>query len=268
MEYILQVGSQGMKWHHWLGNILNDHSKLLLKKAGIAPGMTIIEYGAGQGEMTLWLAEQVGPAGQVWAVDKYQEQLAIIEQRAKEAGIPNITTLCADIEELPVSLPPAHMVYGRLILIHTAEPSRVLQRTYQQLLPGGCYVFDESKPGELSLYPETPFYRPLQEKLHYIFSNLASHISADVAEHIYSLMAEQGFEIEYGCIFYPLLSLDQFKPFTQCALSSFIGRMQTFSTHSKEIINQIIHELLLLPPDRLFHAAVSKQYHVVGRKRA
>ena len=59
----------------------------------LRPGMQIAEIGAGTGYFSLPLAQAVGPAGKVWALDLQPEMLEILQAKLRQPGAPeNIVT--------------------------------------------------------------------------------------------------------------------------------------------------------------------------------
>ncbi len=84
------------------------------RRALVQAGWRRLEVGAGRGSMAVWLAEQVGPAGQVVATDvdtRYLDRL----------DLPNLEVVRHDILEDPLgALQPGSfdLVCSRLMLFH------------------------------------------------------------------------------------------------------------------------------------------------------
>ncbi len=70
---------------------------MLLRAAGIAPGMRVLDLGTGLGHVALQVAELVGPDGSVLGVDQDETLLQIAEQRARAAGAGNVNFRRADV---------------------------------------------------------------------------------------------------------------------------------------------------------------------------
>lgn len=59
----------------------------------VRPGMTVLDVGCGIGHFTLGMARLVGPSGRVIAADLQERALAVVERRARRAGLADrITT--------------------------------------------------------------------------------------------------------------------------------------------------------------------------------
>src|SRR5687767_13847794 len=67
----------------------------LIAALGIEPGMTVGEIGAGSGELTVLMAQHVGPAGRVYSTEINDQRLSEIRKAVAAAGLQNVTVLAA-----------------------------------------------------------------------------------------------------------------------------------------------------------------------------
>lgn len=107
-----------------------------LAATGLRQGWRCLEVGAGRGSIASWLAEQVGPRGQVTAVDVDTTLLAGVRKA-------NLNTICGDM--LDVKLPEGHfdLIHTRCVLMHIAQRRRALERLVSWLRPGGWLLAEE-----------------------------------------------------------------------------------------------------------------------------
>ena len=68
-EYVLATGDAAANRLRILHNVYGPGARALLIRAGIRPGMKVVDLGCGVGMTTQLLAELVGPTGQVIGVD-------------------------------------------------------------------------------------------------------------------------------------------------------------------------------------------------------
>jgi ubiquinone/menaquinone biosynthesis C-methylase UbiE len=124
------------------GSIINPSTERFLRRAGIAPGMRVLDLGCGVGEVSLLIAGIVGPGGRVTGVDMDPVALEIARTRAGEAGLAQVA-----FEEANLSTyEPAQKfdaVMGRHILIHTPEPMGLIHKAASAVRPGGIVAFQE-----------------------------------------------------------------------------------------------------------------------------
>src|SRR5215470_15108641 len=92
-----------------------------LRDAGIVSGMRVLDIGCGVGDVTLLVAQLVGPAGRVVSVDLDQVSIDTARSRALAVGLENTTFRRANILSL-TDAEPFDAVVGRLVLEFLPEP--------------------------------------------------------------------------------------------------------------------------------------------------
>jgi SAM-dependent methyltransferase len=125
-----------------------------LAATGVGAGWRCLEVGAGQGSIARWLSRQVGPSGEVVALDLDTSLLAGLAE-------PNVEVLCGDV--LDIELPEASfdLIHTRLVLMHVPERARAIERMVSLLRPGGWLAVEEldwmailldSNPNRIALF--------------------------------------------------------------------------------------------------------------------
>lgn len=143
--YALGTGELGAKGLALQQKYMAEATYKLLHEAGLTSGMVVCDMGCGSGEMTLYLAKQVGPAGHVYAVDVSEEQLEIVRKKVKESGLENVTCLRADVQDAAqLTMTNVDFVYSRLILMHLSDSQVALNNMYQLLKPSGVMTLQET----------------------------------------------------------------------------------------------------------------------------
>jgi len=120
----------------------------VLDIAGVHPGMTVGEVGAGNGYFTLKLARRIGPPGKVYANDIIADALAELRDRAREQGLPNIETILGT--ELDPRLPAGSLdiVFLVRVLHDLSRPVDVLEKIAASLKPGAKVIVVEVEGGK------------------------------------------------------------------------------------------------------------------------
>lgn len=110
-------------------------AETVLRIAGIAPGMSVADIGAGAGYYTMRLAEAVGPTGMVIATDIIPDYLNRLRGRVKEQGFRNVAFLLGDADN--PRLPPASTQVALLVHMYheIAEPYAFLWHLHDGLKP-------------------------------------------------------------------------------------------------------------------------------------
>jgi len=111
-----------------------------LERLGLAEGWSCVDIGAGGGDVSVALAQVVGRTGRVYAVDVDPRRRDEIAKLA--AAHAQVLALSQAGEEL--TLPePVDLAFCRFLLMHVAEPLRVLRRMGAAVRPGGWVVAQE-----------------------------------------------------------------------------------------------------------------------------
>src|SRR5215475_14992459 len=86
-----------------------------LRDAGISSGMRVLDIGCGMGDVTMIVAQLVGPGGYVTSIDLDQASIETAQRRATAFGFENTSFHCADIAEY-MPRDPLDAIIGRLVL--------------------------------------------------------------------------------------------------------------------------------------------------------
>jgi ubiquinone/menaquinone biosynthesis C-methylase UbiE len=121
---------------------LNPLTQDFFVRAGICPGMRLLDLGCGVGEVSLVAARLVGPGGSVTGIDIDDSALEIARERARAEGLNQAAFQHSDLLSF-TSAAPFDAVVGRLILIHTPDPAAVIRHAVSLLSPGGILAFQE-----------------------------------------------------------------------------------------------------------------------------
>lgn len=95
----------------------------------------VLDIGAGQGQLSLWLAQQ---GHQVTLTDISAEMLAFATERAEQLGCQaQIRTQVAGLQEVVETMPAAPVVLCHAVLEWLAEPQAAIQQLFALTKPGG-----------------------------------------------------------------------------------------------------------------------------------
>jgi ubiquinone/menaquinone biosynthesis C-methylase UbiE len=162
--YVLQVGEKGKERLTILNELFQSSSCSLLLEAGLSPGKKILEVGCGTGCMTNWMAEKIGPKGQIYAVDISAAQLDIARESAKKQKLENITFIENSIFDLK-DLPQFDLIYSKFTLMHLSEPYKALEMMLRFLKPGGYIVCEEASNAITYCYPPSSTFQKSRQLL-------------------------------------------------------------------------------------------------------
>ncbi len=113
------------------------------RRAGFTVGQTLLDVGCGPGYAAMDLAEIVGPAGRIVAMDRSRRFLDSLEAAATTRGMRNIDTHELDLDEDPLPDVRADGAWSRWIYAFVRRPQELLARVQASLRPGGMVVMHE-----------------------------------------------------------------------------------------------------------------------------
>lgn len=143
------------------GAMLEGLTADLLNRAGLAPGMRVLDVGCGVGDVSLLAARIVGEKGSVLGVDRSAASLEIArgrsERRAERCKTANIWFAEADLNTFePYGNFDA--IIGRFVLLYAPERASMLRRLGQSLRPRGLVAMQEYDISSLAEAPESPLF--------------------------------------------------------------------------------------------------------------
>ena len=124
----------GNEWSTETARDKRGEAEEIMKAAGLEPGMTVADIGAGEGYYTVRLAEKVGAAGRVLAQDIDEEAIDRLAERVNRESLDNVSIKLGapDDPRLPENS------FDRIFLVHmyheVREPYAFLARLRPALL--------------------------------------------------------------------------------------------------------------------------------------
>ena len=147
-EYKGRRIAQTMSFHGapWLIRAERDREenpKLLIEALQVKEGQTIADIGCGNGFYTLQLARLVGSNGRVLGVDIQPEMLALLDERASEAGINNIEPILGAPADPKLPAGEVDLVLLVDVYHEFSYPERMLAALRASLKPTGRVALAE-----------------------------------------------------------------------------------------------------------------------------
>lgn len=161
----------------------------VLAKAGLQPGMRVLDVGCGVGDVTMEAARLVGPDGAVVGVDRSEVAIATARERAAAAGLTSATFQRSDLLE-PAAEGAFDAVIGRFILMHVPDPAQALAALAARLPSGGVVAFIEMDLSSTQVVPPSPLF---SEALGWIMETYRRDgVEPDMGSRLYSLFDSVG----------------------------------------------------------------------------
>ncbi len=166
--------------------------KEIIHHLGNIKGKTLLEFGCSVGTLTMHLAEEVGPAGKIWATDISKREVHITERRAMKKGHNHVIVL-HDSEHayrIHPDVPKTHSVVSVGMLGYLQDKEAVLKGINKKLKVGSkiCFVdYDKF----FDIIPNAEWLRS-DQRIRYVFREAGFHVD---------IIRKQGFAWKYIFIY-------------------------------------------------------------------
>jgi ubiquinone/menaquinone biosynthesis C-methylase UbiE len=140
--YVLGQPRQEVRRQMLQAATLRPITTRLLREAGLAPGMRVVDPGCGVGDVALLAAEIAGPTGTVIAIDRSPTAVVTARARATAAGHANIEFIEGNTSEFAGS-GTCDLAIGRYVLVHQSVPAALIHAAATHVRPGGAVAFHE-----------------------------------------------------------------------------------------------------------------------------
>jgi SAM-dependent methyltransferase len=135
---------------------LRPVTERLFRAAGIGPGMSVLDAGCGNGDVSFLAAELVTNSGHVVGFDRDPRQVTVASARVRD-------TATVSFVEATVDDPPAgefDALVGRLVLMYQPDLIAAVSSLVSRVRPGGVVAFVELnlRPdgSQVIYWPQTP----------------------------------------------------------------------------------------------------------------
>ncbi len=135
----------------WLGFLVEmdnpftktNRSHYIIERLYLEKGMKVLDAGCGPGRVTIPIAQEVGPDGEVTAFDMQKEMLSKVKEKASIHHLTNIEYIQGELGhgKLPTNY------FDRVLLVtvlgEIVNPQKALKEVYDALKPGGLLCITE-----------------------------------------------------------------------------------------------------------------------------
>jgi predicted methyltransferase len=109
----------------------------VVQSLALAPGARVADLGAGGGYFTWRLADAVGQAGLVYAIDVDPDMTSHLEERSREQGYSNVEVVLAEFGDPLIPAGGADLIFTCNTYHHLEKREDYFRRAARYLRPGG-----------------------------------------------------------------------------------------------------------------------------------
>jgi ubiquinone/menaquinone biosynthesis C-methylase UbiE len=125
----------------------------ILTEIGLAPGMTFVDLGCGDGYFAIPASRLVGPKGRVIAIDIDDGAIGRLRQHAAEEGLSQLSAEVGVAEDTIACEGCADFVFFGINLHDFAYPAQVIRNAKRMLQPSGKLVDLDWKADPMPIGP-------------------------------------------------------------------------------------------------------------------
>ena len=188
-RYVLGHSDHELERLEQQAEIFADATEDVLRRAGVGPGMRVLDVGCGAGDVTLIAARLVGPAGSVLGVDHAPEAVRTARRRAEAVGQGNVSFEQTDVTA-GGGAGSFDAVVGRFILMHLADPADTVGRLKGRVRSGGVIAFIEMDIGAAVAIPEMPLFERCKGWLVDLYRKVG--VEPDMGSRLYATLKQAG----------------------------------------------------------------------------
>lgn len=121
-------------------------AELLMDRAGIGPGMAVLDAGCGPGRLTVPIARRVGETGRVLAIDRQPRMVRRLERRISAQGLANVEAILGKLGEGRLQADRFDVALLVTVLGEIPDKAAALREIRHALRAGGVLSVTEVLP--------------------------------------------------------------------------------------------------------------------------
>lgn len=133
-------------WVFYNKQSLDNEANRLSHLLNLQPGAVVAEIGAGNGDLTVRIAQHIGPSGKIYSTELNPQQLKAIQNNVKKHNLTNVQVIQGAVDQ--TNLPPecCDAIFMRGVYHHFTQPERMNKSLQQSLQPQGLLAIADFPP--------------------------------------------------------------------------------------------------------------------------
>lgn len=263
-SYIIQGGSKGSDRLNVLANATWPTSREFLVRAGLRAGMSCLDVGCGNGEISVRLANLIGGYTSVLGVDRDSAKIHIARQKARELGLSQSRfEVCDVMEALPALGEKFDFVYLRFLLSHLTDPQVLLMGVREYLRPGGIIAVEDVEfDGHYSTPANKAFDRYVQL---YVAAAKKRGADANIGPKLAQLIRGAGYVNVNASVINPVFTDGDGKQMALITMDAISEAVTSAGLVTRDEVREILAELERFTTDQSSSMSIPRLHQVSGK---
>lgn len=198
-EYVLGTNQAELERLGFQHRIWSSFAHDLWARAGIGPGLSVLDVGCGPGYAAQDLARLVTPTGRVLGVDESEPYVEHLNAQARALHMPQLSAVVGDVQKLGaagVEHGAFDLAWSRWVLCFVADPDAVVAGIAHGLRPGGRFMIqDYFQYRTMSIAPRSTVFETVIQAVDRSWRDRGGN--PDVMELIPAFCRQHGMDVTY-----------------------------------------------------------------------
>jgi SAM-dependent methyltransferase len=261
-HYIVRGGDPGAERLRILSQAMRPGTLAVLDRAGIAPGLDVLDLGCGSGDATLDIARLVGPSGRVVGIDMDDSVLSHARSASEACGlsIEWRQGLVKDLDEDG----SFDIAYARFLFSHLPDPVDVLRRMQRAVRRSGKVVVEDI---DITTHAHWPPNEAFQRYIQlYEATARARGLDPDIGPRLASMLIDAGLEDVEVSIAMPVFRTGEGKSVARVTLANIADAAISAGLTDRMEIDRLLAELAAHEADLRSIQSTAQVFQVIGRR--
>src|SRR5581483_6777653 len=263
-RYVLATGDEGAYRLQIVQSVHGPDTEAFLRRAGLAPGMRVADIGCGVGILACWLAEQVGPEGEVVGVDYSAEQIVKARETAQAADVTNVRFVNAGADATGLEWAAFDLVFSRFMLMHVQRPEAAIVEMRALLKPGGILAIEDGDFTSPFCYPPSAAF----DRCFELYRQLGARHGEDfvIGPKLYSMARAAGLQDVQVALAQPVCVRGDAKRLPEWTLAECAPALTAEGLATQAEIDELVAEMAALAADENSLFGMARMTQVWARR--
>jgi len=261
-HYIIRGGDPGAERLRVLSRAMRSGTLALLDRAGLTPGLEVLDLGCGSGDTTIEIARLVGSNGRVVGIDMDDSVLTHARSASEAYGL-SVEWKHGFVEDLDDD-GSFDIAYARFLLSHLSDPAGALRRMARAVRRSGWVVVEDIDITAHVHWPPSAAFQRYVEL--YVAAGRTRGADPTIGPRLAALLIDAGLEDVEVSISMPTFRAGEGKTIARLTLSNIADAAIAAGLTNREEIDRLLAELAVHEADSRSIQSTAQVFQAIGRR--